>query len=361
MIYVSEALLYVCFALLMGNFVLRLVPEASRIAYHVPNGLLIACAVAIPILSFVPLHQSALLFAKDFDVPYLSMLQDMLRDIDAGKAWLWTLIASSSLAVLLGLKSFREDKHMPKVALFILLLLIVWLGYASHAASLYSWKGILAHSAHFLAVTVWVGVMLVASWFSTSDDNWLAFVRLFSPIAIVCLLIAILAGLTLMSFTTPQYLNAMMLPYGQLLLIKHLLLLPLLLFAYTNGFGYKRRMAQNVSFRPQPWLRAESVTALLLFIVSGILGQQTPPHDVKETLQSSSPSPLFTGLYKGSYSPDLQLTLSLSVDSILLAAAAVVLAAGFARMAKDGRLWMSALMACLLAICSYYAFMFAII
>ncbi|MFF2480491.1 copper resistance D family protein [Paenibacillus sp. NPDC058071] len=361
MIYVSEALLYLCFAILTGTFLLRLVPENRRPELRVPNGLLFACAIAIPLLSYVPIHQLAVQFGTEFETPYGTMVKSILLDIKSGKAWIWTLIASLGLAAILGLRSFRDDKHMPKVGLFITGLLIVWLGYASHASSLYGTKGLIVHSVHFLAVSVWIGILLVASWFSVgADNNWQRFLSWFSPLAVVCFLITLAAGLVLMSFTTPEYVNAWMLPYGQTLLIKHLLLLPLLLFAFSNGFGYRIWMAKDSSFNPQPWFKAESAIAFLLFAASAVLGQQAPPHNVKDTLQSTAPSSWFTGLFQGSFSPDLALKLRPDWSGLLMAAAALVMLVGFIRMYRSNRLAPALAMGLLCSAFGYFALMFAI-
>lgn len=360
MIYISESLLYICFAILTGALLLRLVPERHKPAVQVPNRLLLACAIAIPILSYVPIHKLAILFAQDFDMSYGSILKSILLDINTGKAWLWTAIGACGLAMLLGLKSFRDDKHMPKVALFVTILLIIWLGYAGHASSLYGFRGLLTHTAHFLGVSVWIGVLFIVSWFSKDHANWPAFLRWFSPVAIGSVLVTLLAGFTLMTFTTPEYINAWMLPYGQMLLIKHLLILPLLLLAYTNGFGYKKLAERNAAFNPKRWLRAESVIALFVLVVTGILGQQTPPHTVKETLQTVSPSPLFTSIYKESFSPDITLQFTLHMESILMLSAALLMAGGLLWMHRMNRLIPAFIMGILTAVFGYFGLMFAI-
>ncbi|MGG4146955.1 CopD family protein [Paenibacillus algorifonticola] len=360
MIYLSETLLYVCFALLMGAFTLRLVPEGKRPQVIVPDRLLLACALAIPVLSFVPLDQTARTFAADFELSYGQMMKSLLLDAVAGKALIWTLLSSLGLSILLGMKSFRQDRHMPKVGLFITLLLAVWLGYASHASSLYGLKGIVIHSAHFIAVTIWLGIVITTSWFSKDENHWEAFLSWFSTLAFGCFFVTISAGITLMTFTTPEYVNAWMLPYGQMLLIKHLLLLPLLLLAYSNSFGYKNKLKHNAAFRPLLWFKAESIVALLIFIATSVLGQQAPPHEVKETLQITAPSSLFTTIYKGSFSPDITLHFSLGLDSLLLLASAVVMIVGFFRMYRSEQLMPAFAMGLLAAAFGYGALMFAI-
>ncbi|OMF31706.1 hypothetical protein BK133_15880 [Paenibacillus sp. FSL H8-0548] len=360
MIYISEGLLYICFAILTGALLLKLIPENKKPNIVVPNGLLLACTIAIPILSFVPIHNLALLFAKDFDMSYGSIMKSILLDINTGKAWIWTAIGSAGLAFLLGLKAFQNDKHMPKVALFVTFLLIVWLGYAGHASSLYGFRGLVTHAAHFLTFSVWIGILFVTSWFAKDNAHWHSFLRWFSPVAIACVLITLLAGFILMTFTTPEYINSWMLPYGQMLLIKHLLILPLLLFAYTNGFGYKKMAERNPSFNPRRWLRAESVIALLVLAATGALGQQAPPHTVKETLQTVSPSPLFTAIYKGSFSPDIALKFTLHLESILMFGAAALMAGGVVWMYRSNKLIPAFAMGILTTVFMYYGLMFSI-
>ncbi|MEK3882730.1 CopD family protein [Paenibacillus sp. PL2-23] len=360
MTYISEALLYVCFAILTGSLLLRLVPERSRPPIHVPGGLLIACAAAIPVLSFMPIHQLASLYADEFELTYIEMLRSILLDVNAGKAWIWTALGSAGLLVLLGVRAFRSDKHMPKVALFVTMLLVIWLGYASHASSLSSIKGLVVHSAHFLAFTVWIGILFAAGWFGRSGDNWPAFLRWFSPLAIVCVVVTLLAGLTLMSMTTPQYVNSWMLPYGQALLIKHLLIVPLLLFAYTNGFLYKAVAIKNPDFNPLKWLRVEGSFALLVLAATAFMGQQAPPHTVKETLQTTSPSSFFTWLYKGAFSPDLALRATLQTESVLMLAAAALVAAGAVWSYRLDRPWIAWLLGLLVTVFAYMGLMFMI-
>lgn len=360
MIYLSEGLLYISFALLMGALLLRLVPVSKRPAILIPDGLLIGCALAIPLLTFVPIDRLVKLYAKEFELSYGEMLKSILLDVHAGTAWIWTTLGSIGLALLLGMKWFRGDKHTTKAALLMTMLLIVWLGYASHASSLSSLTGLVAHTAHFLAFSIWIGILFVISWFSIHDDNWPAFLKWFSPVAIISVVVTLLAGITLMAYTTPQYVNAWILPYGQALLIKHLLILPLLLFAYTNGFLYKSVAARNHPFRPLKWLRIESSIALLVLAATAYMGQQAPPHTLKETLQTVSPSPLFTWLYKGSFSPDITLSFNIQMESLLMFAAAALMLVGVVWTYRANRPVPAILMSLMMAAFIYFGLMFSI-
>lgn len=102
MIYISEGLLYICFALLTGALLLRLIPEHYRPTIVVPSGLLLALCFFIPFLSFIPIHYQARLFAEQFDLSYWDMLKSLLLDVKSGinrsllKNWMPSRIASPS-------------------------------------------------------------------------------------------------------------------------------------------------------------------------------------------------------------------------------------------------------------------------
>jgi len=360
MIYISEGLLYIAFAILTGALVLQNIPVTRRPAASIPNELLLFCVILIPVLSFIPLNEMTNLYAEAFEMSYGAMLKSMLLEMSVGKAWLWTLIGAIGLYLLLGLKAFKNDKHTPKVALFVTLLLILWLGYASHASSLYTFKGLMTHTVHFMAICIWLGILFVVAWFAKDYTNWHPFLRWFSPLAVISVVVALTAGLLLMSFTTPEYFNALILPYGQALLMKHLLIIPLLLFGFTNGYLYKKMAAEKTGFNPRNWLRAESIVGLLVLGATAFMGQQAPPHTVKETLQSVSPSPLFNMIYNAPFSPDIALRFQLHLDGILMFAAAAVMAIGLLQMYRMNKPLISFIMGLLTAIFGYFGVMFSI-
>ncbi len=361
MIYISEALLYISFAILTGVLLLRLVPETARPSVVVPHWLLLVAAVLIPLTSYMPIHQLIMTVRADLDMSYAAMAKEIILTFQIGKAWLWSTIGSAGLIVILQIKALRHDKNMPYVALFIVLLLAIWVGYASHSASLYPLIGMFAHSLHFIAVSVWIGVLFVISWFTSDQKNWYAFLHWFSPVAAISFVSAIAGGVVLMTIVSPEYFNSWMLSYGQLMLIKHVLLLPLVLFAFSNSFLYRRVIKTNPEFKPRNWLRAESIIALLVLVATAIMGEQAPPHQVKDTLQFSSPSPLFTSIYQGSFSPDLQIALQVTTEGALLFVAALVMIYGVFWCYKNKYAWASFAMGLCSSVFVYFGVMFSII
>lgn len=344
----------------MGNAVMQVVPQRYKPSIVVPKALLLSAILAIPILSYVPLHLTALEFKQSFQLSYAAMMKSILLDLQIGEAWLWTAVGAAGLAMIVGIPVFAKDRHMPKIALMLTLLLTFWLGYGSHVASLDAFKGLIVHTGHFVAVAVWLGILFVVSWFATDDNHWASFLKWFSPLAITCVVVALIAGITLMSYTTPQATNALMLNYGQLMLIKHASILPLLWLAYSNGFVYPRLAREGKLPSQLKLLRIESIIALFVLGSTAIMGQTAPPHNVLETLRTETPSWLFTTIYQGSFSPDLQLIWQWNLSSVLLIAAALlVLYAIRAAFLQRSFIWII-LLSILLVTFVYLAVMFGI-
>jgi putative copper resistance protein D len=110
-----------------------------------------------------------------------------------------------------------------------------------------------------------------------------------------------------------DYVSSWMLPYGQALLIKHLLIIPLLILALINGVLMKKE-----SINPSPsiikWIRAESFFVTLIFVLTGTLGIQSPPHDIKTMVITEG----YSSLYKWFHPYITNGLLQLNVDSSLI-------------------------------------------
>lgn len=121
-----------------------------------------------------------------------------------------------------------------------------------------------------------------------------------------------------MQYIVPEYWNSWLLPYGEALLLKHLLLIPVLLLAFLNSFVLKREG------NPLKWVKAESILVALIFIVTGFMGQEAPPHDVSETIQAEGASPLILSILQGNLNPNLNVTLHFNLLTALLLALAIM-------------------------------------
>ena len=223
---VTEAILYVCFSLLVGGLLTNAVPSDRKPPVRIPKPLLAASALSVGVLSFGPVYAVATYLAGE--IVFWTILRSVVFDFQVGKAWLMTLAVSLILFFLISFNDLSRSRLLSRVAIGWAGLLIILVGWASHAASQAPVAGFIAHTLHFAAVCTWTGILLTIGWFSKEPTHWEAFLRWFTPLAIVCVVVAAAAGLWLMQIIVPEYVNSWLLPYGQALLVKHLLLVPLL-------------------------------------------------------------------------------------------------------------------------------------
>jgi putative copper resistance protein D len=192
-----------------------------------------------------------------------------------------------------------------------------------HVSALDPAAGFLAQAAHVLAVFAWMGLLLIFAWFSREEVQWKNVLSWFSPLAVLCMVGIVVSGLSVMGFVAPEYVYSWVLPYGQALLIKHLLLLPLMALAFLNGFLHPYRLRKNADLKP--WFKAESVLAVAVLAVTAYMGRQVPPHDVSSVLLNEPPSSLFLMLYPGEFSPGQPLRLSPTPEGSALALMALAM------------------------------------
>ncbi|UOQ93976.1 hypothetical protein MUO14_03125 [Halobacillus shinanisalinarum] len=298
----SEILLYICFSMLIGALVLLLVPEGYRPQILIPKKLFYVATGIIPIAALFPVIRTTSIFSEDRDMWFI--FKNVLLTFEVGQSWVFITLISVILIRVIITKNFKGNPVL--LALALLLTMLMLLGYtrSSHAATITEWQGFLAHTFHFLAVTVWIGILFVASWFSKTKDNWLRFLKWFTPVAVVCLIIVSVAGYFTMSidinsYDNPnasifqEYQNSLIVNYGQALLFKHLFMISLVLFAIINGIIFRKRN-NDASFNPLKWARLESIYALTIFGLTAFMGQSWPPHQIYSLIKSYGASPLYT-------------------------------------------------------------------
>lgn len=357
-VYISETLLYFCFAILTASIILNFVPNNMKPDIRIPSTFLFNVVMGIALLSAVPVIKNTIFLTQFAQMGFWEILPDVLRDLEFGKAWIWMFILCALLMATMAYKDLARHFVANIIAAVLVLGLIFSYGWASHAAGLSESWGFLAESFHILAVSVWVGLMIAAGWFASQSNNWMAFLRWFSPLAIACVLTVIAAGLVLMQYIIPDYYNSWVVSYGQALLIKHLLLIPLLIFGLFNGFILKRKMQREHRFDPRGWLRAESIFVFLIFAVTAFMGMQRPPHEDPENPEAPTPSLLFRLLYPGEARADTVVQLGWTVSaSILTAVAAVLLILLFTLRKKP---LMSVVFGILFVVSNYLALMLSV-
>ncbi|WP_139376863.1 hypothetical protein [Halobacillus salinus] len=159
----------------------------------------------------------------------------------------------------------------------------------------------------------------------------------------------------MMQYTVPEYWNSWLLPYGEALLLKHLLYAGVLTIAAVNSFLLKKGMSPS-------WLRAESIVIGLVFLVTGFMGQSSPPLDVSKTVQSQGVSPLFSALYEGIWQPAMSVQIELTTSSLFWLGITVVLAiCQFLVLRENKSALLYALLVCAIVLSLFMTILLAII
>ncbi|HWO97126.1 MAG TPA: CopD family protein [Bacillus sp. (in: firmicutes)] len=322
----SETLLYFFFSILMGYFLLQIRPVHQRPDISIPPAFLYLAIIAIPVLSFFPILRIVLLLSEQ--IGFLPTLGSVLGTFEIGQAWIVTAV----LFLLLLMFTFIAVKqNRPKlfyISIICMVFLVLAVGWSSHASSLSFWKGFVGHTLHFLAVTIWTGILLNVTFFAKDSTNWAAFLKWFTPLAVGCVIVLSISGFIIMDTIVPyeQYEDIWLVSYGQTLLFKHLFFIPVLLFAFMNGILFKKTAKEGEGFKPLPWLKAEGLLLFIIFALTGLLGQQSPPHDLETALRMEGASPIFSAIYNGAVSTAMTVDLEGNVFSLTFGIMAVVFA-----------------------------------
>ena len=302
---------YILFSILVGHVGLQFVPEVYRPANGLPKKVLLLCTLGIYLFTFGPVAQVISYFRESVGLTLAAY--SVLTDFQVGQAWM----VIGLMAILLWITIMLDwSKYLQSI---ILLIMILAVGYSSHVASLSFWAGFSVHTVHFLMVTLWSGILIHVAWFSKHELDWSKFLRWFTPFAILCFIIIIISGLILMFYVVEpeDYVRAWVLPYGHMLLLKHISIIPILLFAFINGI-LARKVISNPSFNPRPWLKIEAVMILMAFYFTSILGTLSPPHEIDFTVKSEGAFIWVEWLLGFDILSTVNLTFTPTLSSILL-------------------------------------------
>ncbi len=130
---ISQALLYLCFAILIGSFLLYLLPDTNRPCINVPKGVLMMATGVISIFSFFPVLQLILYLSPD--IGFAQTLQSVLFTFEVGKAWIFTCILSNILFIFVIWFDYRKRALYAYIGIAFIFNLILALGWPSHASS----------------------------------------------------------------------------------------------------------------------------------------------------------------------------------------------------------------------------------
>ncbi|WP_167449424.1 copper resistance D family protein [Halobacillus trueperi] len=279
--------LYACLSILIGAGLLSFSDE--KLAQRRKTWALIA--LTVPVLAAFPIIELAVMLQEYREGSFLSSLFHVLTQLKGGQAWL--LLLSLAILHVILLNTMKQPKVAYSFSLLLIAGMILTQSVTGHSASTASFQGALFHTVHFIGVGIWSGILLVVSFFSDHEHQWESFVRWFTKVAIGCIVWITLTGVAMSLLLSESIVGSWMLSYGQALLVKHLLFIVLLLFAFVNGFLMKRLVAEDAGFSPRRWWKAESLLIVFIYTITGYMTEQETPHNIKQTLEQQDPSVLF--------------------------------------------------------------------
>ncbi|MBR3118648.1 CopD family protein [Oceanobacillus sp. FSL W7-1304] len=312
LVMISQVLLYVCFAVLAGGFLLLLIPSTYRPDIKIAPYYFFISAIMVPIFAFIPVLDTTLFIAPRLG--FGEALKVVLLTYTVGNAWNFTLIGSILLVLVIVLMRSMGNRISTSIALALTFGLMLTIAWSSHAGAMEPFKGITGHFVHLAVISIWVGVVLVVGWFATNHDNWLTFLSWFSKVAIGCLVATGLSGILLMDVMVDGYTDSWMVSYGQGLLIKHLFLIPLVFYALLNGLVVKYFLSKDAAFNPIPWIRLEGIVLFVIFAMTAFFTQQSPPHG--NYLTDDAISPLFQLFHGGIIDSSSTVGLTINLDIV---------------------------------------------
>ncbi len=309
---ISQVLLYICFSVLLGSFVFLLVPNKYRPDINIRKRIFLISAVTLPIFAFVPVLDIILFIAPRLGL--YESIKMVLTTYTVGNAWSFTLLGSVMLVLLIALARPNEKRLFAFLGMLLTVGLIFTVAWSSHAGAINPLTGIIAHFVHLFAVSLWSGILLVLGWCATNYKNWLVFLGWFSLLAIGCLVMTGLSGLLLMDVIVDDYVDSWMVSYGQGLLIKHLFLLPLVFYACVNGIIVKSKLSKDATFNPISWVRVEGLILFVIFAITSIFSQKSPPHG--NYLTNDAVSPLFRLFHDGTIDSGSTINLTVNLNTL---------------------------------------------
>ncbi|AXF55931.1 CopD family protein [Salicibibacter kimchii] len=324
MVIIADVALFLALAIFVGIHILETIPGDKRPKLHVPSFLIPVLTIALIVFSFIPFGLVAEQTANISQNPLLTALGSVLFEFNIGQGFIAFVLL---LAVTLIARSTLKEKRRCFLLIPIMGMILAS-AWSSHPASL-SNQGYLFDGIHMATAMAWTGVLLVVGFFSTGEDRWVRFFDWFTPFAITMVLLLFASGLGMLTLITPEYTNSWLLPYGQWQLLKHLLFIPLVFYGFAHGFIMKKRLGKGAKRTPRFSLKMESAVLTFVFIVTAVMAEHQPPHDVLETLEFTNMSEYAMQMITSEFSVGKVVTWKMSFPTFLLLVTAGTILASF--------------------------------
>ena len=346
----SQFLLYASLSILMGAFVMKCVPDMYRPSFTIAPKWLIGSTIAIPIAAFLPNTQLLSILVPQFGL--LESLTMIIIKFKVGHAWLAIFALTILLALLVFAATKKAATWIHVGAILLLIAIMAAIGYAGHAGSMAGVEGSVFDFIHLVAVSVWLGILVIVSYFSTDAKNWEAFLKWFSPTALVAFTSVGLSGVLMLEAIVPKYVTSWTSTYGQFMFMKHALLLPLAVIILGNALLVRLNLKKPF-FEPRTWVRIELGFLTAILLLTAIFSEQQPPNFTVEAI-----SPVFEWFYRDSVALGMQGYFQMTgIGLMFFLFTALFIGLTIVSYIKRAPTVVSVAMACAIGICFYMGFM----
>ncbi|MFB4160365.1 copper resistance D family protein [Geomicrobium sp. JSM 1781026] len=281
---IANIVLFISLSVWTGIHLVEALPKRKRPSLTISRKWPLIIGGMIIISSSIPAFLVAQSTAEMFDEPLVSTLGSVLLEYRIGQSAVVVFILI--VVTLLARFTLEKRAHLMWIHLIPTFGLFVASSWSAHAASLAD-MGFFLNVFHLMAASIWAGTLLTVGFFASKerDGNWLQFFQWFTPFAIGLVLTMIGTGIGMMMMITPDYTDSWLLDYGQLQVLKHLLFIPLVFYGFAHGFLMKKKLKRGLEEeKTVRSVRMEAVLLIVIFIVTGGMINQEPPHVVAETL-----------------------------------------------------------------------------
>ena len=149
---ISQALLYFCFSILLGSFIVQAIPDGYKPTVTIKRKWLVFSTMAIPLLTFMPILQVVLILQPQFG--FFTSLANVLISYKIGFAWDMTLLLAIVLLIYLKIFNNHRSVWFSVFGVVQAVLLIASVAWASHASTLEPLLGFIFDFTHLLSVSV---------------------------------------------------------------------------------------------------------------------------------------------------------------------------------------------------------------
>jgi copper transport protein len=277
--------LFAALALVIGPLVFRLVvlrgavPPPLEHRFHLVTSVATFGAINVGIAAFVLRAANALQLPIG-DLVY-GDLQPFADKTRAGEAFLVMTVGLGTVAALLLLAWVFDRLDLRWPALLLAVVLVSGLSLSGHQATEpnATWASELADWLHLAAACVWVGGVVTLAflvWPLAPELRRKAFIG-FSRIAVGLVGVLVLAGAYLALVRLPELSDLWTTRYGQLLIVKSVLVFVALSWGSFHHTFVRPRLEAGEQPRVRPSLIAECTVALLVLLAAAVLTNGAPP------------------------------------------------------------------------------------